>query len=180
MSLLLSRFLSLVADLLNILKPILVHHQKTRQIYFEIYLDQFCGTKKSLSFLGIRGTPSPEGARCLESKSFSPSWFISQLKVLLCAYDVYFAICASCGFLVLLLIHFLNVFARIIAIPFYDVCNIAIKTTMIYCQFQSSESSMHNYKSSSYLVLSYLYFNVSFHLFSCPDEPEDPFPEVRE
>ena len=163
-----------MADLLNILKPILYwfNTKKTRQIYFEIYLDQFCGTKKSLSFLGIRGTPSPEGARCLESKSFSPSWFISQLKVLLCAYDVYFAICASCGFLVLLLIHFLNVFARIIAIPFYDVCNFAIKTTMIYCQFQSSQLS--------YLVLSYLYFNVSFHLFSCPEEPEDPFPEVRE
>ena len=169
-----------MADLLDILKPILVQHQKTRQIYFEIYLDQFCGTKKSLSFLGIRGTPSPEGARCLKSKSLTLSWFISQLKVLLCAYDVYFAICASCGFLVLLLIHFLNVFARIIAIPFYDVCNFAIKTTMIYCHFQSSESSMHNYISSSYLVLFYLYLNVSFHLFSCPEEPEDPLPEVRE
>ena len=130
MSLLLSRFLSLVADLLNILKPILVQRQKTKQIYFEIYMDQFCGTKKSLSFLGIRGTPSPEGARCLNSKSLTHSWFISQLKVLLCAYDAFFAICAWYWFKVLLLIHFLNVFARIIAILLYNVCNFARKTTM--------------------------------------------------
>ena len=33
----------------------------------KIYLDQFCGTKKSLSFFGIRGAPSPAGAKCLES-----------------------------------------------------------------------------------------------------------------
>ena len=131
-------------------------------------------------FLGNQGNSISRRSKVPEKQKSYPFLVHSQSKVLLCPYDVYFAICASCGFLVLLLHYFLNVFARIIAIPFYDVCNIAIKTTMIYCQFQSSESSMHNYKSSSYLVLSYLYFNVSFHLFSCPEEPEDPFPEVRE
>ena len=124
-------------------------------------------------FLGNQGNSISRRSKVPEKQKSYPLFLsISQLKVLLCAYNVYFAICAACGFLVLLLIHFLNVFAWIIAILFYDVCNFAIKTTMIYCQFQSSQLS--------YLVLSYLYFNVSFHLFSWPEEPEDPFPEVRE
>ena len=133
-------------------------------------------------FLGNQGNSISRRSKVPEKQKSYPLFLsISQLKVLLCAYNVYFTIWASCGFLVLLLIHFLDVFARIIAILFYDVCNFALKTTMIHCQFQSSESSMHTYIFIlSYLVLSYLYFNVSFHLFSWPEEPEDPFPEVRE
>ena len=124
-------------------------------------------------FLGNQGNSISRRSKVPEKqKSFPLFLSISQLKVLLCAYNAYFVICAACGFLVLPgLLQFCST---------YDVCNFATKTTVIYCKFQSSESSMHNYISSSYLVLSYLYFNVSFHLFSCPEEPEDPFPEVRE
>ena len=129
-------------------------------------------------FLGNQGNSISRRSKVPEKQKSYPLLVHSSIKSFaLCIRCIF---CASCGFLVLLLIHFLNVFARIIAIPFYDVCNFAIKTTMIYCHFQSSESLMHNYISSSYLVLSYLYLNVSFHLFSCPEEPEDPFPEVRE